>query len=98
VFREWVAEAGVEAVFEGRLDLTPGGVEKQGRRIVAIKTEDDRRFAGAMFIDATYAGDLMAKAGVSYHVGREAESVYGEKGIVRSIALPQPCPQAFPSR
>jgi hypothetical protein len=78
VFRDWVAEAGVEVVFEGRLDLAPGGVEKQGRRIVAIKTEDDRRFAGAMFIDATYEGDLMAKAGVSSHVGREAESVYGE--------------------
>jgi hypothetical protein len=32
-----------------------------------------------MFIDATYEGDLMAAAGVSYHVGREAKSVYGEK-------------------
>jgi hypothetical protein len=78
VFRDWVAEAGVEVVFEGRLDLTLGGVEKEGQRIVAFKTEDGRRFAGAMFIDATYEGDLMAKAGVSYHVGREAESVYGE--------------------
>ena len=25
-----------------------------------------------MFIDATYEGDLMAAAGVEYHVGREA--------------------------
>ena len=32
-----------------------------------------------MFIDATYEGDLMAAAGVEYHVGREASSVYGEK-------------------
>ena len=31
-----------------------------------------------MFIDATYEGDLMAAAGVDYHVGREANSVYGE--------------------
>ena len=31
-----------------------------------------------MFIDATYEGDLMAAAGVKYHVGREATSVYGE--------------------
>src|SRR5215216_519213 len=31
-----------------------------------------------MFIDATYEGDLMAKAGVSYHVGREANATYGE--------------------
>ena len=31
------------------------------------------------FIDATYEGDLMAKSGVSYFVGREASSVYNEK-------------------
>ena len=31
-----------------------------------------------MFIDATYEGDLMAAAGVSYHVGREATNVYNE--------------------
>ena len=32
----------------------------------------------AYFIDATYEGDLMAESGVSYHVGREDNSVYGE--------------------
>ena len=31
-----------------------------------------------MFIDATYEGDLMAAAGVDFHVGREANSVYDE--------------------
>lgn len=31
-----------------------------------------------MFIDATYEGDLMAKAGVSYTVGREGPDAYGE--------------------
>lgn len=30
------------------------------------------------FIDCSYEGDLMARAGVDYHVGREASSVYGE--------------------
>lgn len=78
VYRDWLREAGVEVVFEARLDLGPRGVEKEGGRILAFRTEDGRRFAGAMFIDATYEGDLMAKAGVSYHVGREAEHVYGE--------------------
>jgi hypothetical protein len=32
-----------------------------------------------VFIDATYEGDLMAAAGVEYHVGREAQTVYDEK-------------------
>lgn len=31
-----------------------------------------------MYMDCTYEGDLMAKAGVSYHVGREDNRVYGE--------------------
>jgi hypothetical protein len=31
-----------------------------------------------MFIDATYEGDVMAGAGVAFHVGREANATYGE--------------------
>jgi hypothetical protein len=62
-----------------RLDLRKGiGVVKQGARIVRIVMESGRAFEGKMFIDSTYEGDLLAKAGVSYHVGREANSVYGE--------------------
>ena len=78
VYRDWLREKGIEVVTGERLDLKPGGVEMSARRIVAIRMESGRRFAGSMFIDATYEGDLMAKAGVSYHVGREAENVYGE--------------------
>ena len=54
------------------------GVKKNGARIVAITMLSGRTYAGKMFIDATYEGDLMAKAGVSYHVGREANATYGE--------------------
>jgi len=60
-----------------RLDLTKG-VVKEGAKITKIIMESGREFTGPMFIDATYEGDLMAKAGVKYHVGREANSVYGE--------------------
>jgi hypothetical protein len=60
-----------------RLDLAKG-VIKGGTKIVRIVMESGRAFEGAMFIDATYEGDLFAKAGVSYHVGREANSVHGE--------------------
>ena len=38
-----------------------------------------KTYDGRMFIDATYEGDLMAAAGVDYHVGREANDVYGER-------------------
>jgi len=55
------------------------GVSKSGSRITSITTLSGQRYAGKMFIDATYEGDLMAASGVDYHVGREATSRYGEK-------------------
>jgi hypothetical protein len=77
VFNDMVREAKVPVVFGQRLDLNIG-VKKQGGRITAIKMESGRVFGGRMFIDATYEGDLMAKAGVSYAVGREGNAKYGE--------------------
>ena len=35
-------------------------------------------FSGDVFIDATYEGDLLASSGISYTVGRESNSKYGE--------------------
>ncbi len=55
------------------------GVTKSGARITSIRTLSCRTYAGRMFVDATYEGDLMAAAGVEYHVGREAQDVYGEQ-------------------
>ena len=60
-----------------RLDLTKG-VAKEGKRIVQLRMESGRTFEGKMFIDASYEGDLMAKAGVGYTVGRESNATYGE--------------------
>ena len=76
-FSGMIEEAGVPVITGERLDLK-NGVRKDGARITEIVMESGARFAGAVFIDATYEGDLMAKAGVSYHVGREANSVYNE--------------------
>ncbi len=77
IYAQMLDEAKVEVIFGERLDLAKG-VVKQGTQIQSIVMESGRKFSGAMFIDATYEGDLMAKAGVSYHVGREANSQYGE--------------------
>lgn len=77
VFRQMLAEDKAPVVFGQRLDLQKG-VRKRGPRITAIVMESGRAFAGKMFIDATYEGDLMATAGVSYTVGREANAVYRE--------------------
>jgi hypothetical protein len=77
IFGDLVREHKVPVVFGQRLDLK-SGVKKEGTRIRAIVMESGQTYRGKMFIDATYEGDLMAKAGVSYHVGREANKVYGE--------------------
>jgi hypothetical protein len=77
VFDEMASEAAVPVVFGERLDLV-GGVSKQGARVREIVMESGRTFRGRMFIDATYEGDLMALAGVSYVVGREANAVHDE--------------------
>ena len=55
------------------------GVKKRDRRIVSITMLSGKTYSGRMFIDATYEGDLMATAGVDYHVGRESTDTYGEK-------------------
>ena len=58
-------------------------VRKRGTRIVSITCRDEdgrvKTIKADSFIDATYEGDLLARAGVSYHVGREDASVYGEE-------------------
>ena len=77
IYREMLAEAHVTPVMNERLDRQHG-VIKTGGRIDSITMESGRSFAGKMFIDATYEGDLMAAAGVSFFVGREANRVYGE--------------------
>ena len=77
VFEEWVAGMNVPVVRAAWLDRK-NGVKKDGKRIVSLTTLDGKTYTGKQFIDATYEGDLMAAAGVSYHVGREANSQYGE--------------------
>ena len=78
VFDEWVKESGIEVYRDEWLDRDTGVTVVDGE-IAAIRTLSGKEFYGKVFIDATYEGDLMAAAGVSYHVGREANSVYNEE-------------------
>ncbi len=77
IFYDMVREAKVTLIQNERLDLKDG-VAKQAGRIASIRMESGTTFAGKVFIDATYEGDLMANAGVSYAIGREGNDVYGE--------------------
>lgn len=74
IFFDMVNKAGVTLFLQQRL----ASVKKEGARILEISMESGRVFRAKMFIDASYEGDLMARAGVKYTVGREANSQYGE--------------------
>ena len=74
VYRDMLAEAKVPATFEFRL----AEVKKTGSRITSIKDEKGRTYEGKMFIDASYEGDLMARAKVESITGRESRAIYGE--------------------
>lgn len=77
IFEDFVAENSILVMRDEWLDRTTG-VRKEDGRIKSIKTLSGKVFEGKVFIDATYEGDLMAAAEVSYHVGRESNSTYGE--------------------
>ncbi len=77
LFKQMAKEVSLRIELGERLNRK-NGVHKEGGRIVEIAMESGRKFQGKMFIDATYVGDLMAAAGVSYTVGREPNSHYHE--------------------
>lgn len=79
VFDDFIRQNEIPVHRDEWLDRTPGkGVSLINGRIASITTLSGNQYSGRMFLDATYEGDLMAAAGVDYHVGREANSVYGE--------------------
>ena len=78
IFDQMAREAQVR-IIKGRIDLKKG-TRKTGPRITALRLEDGRILAARVFIDASYEGDLLAQAGVSFVTGREANTTYDEIG------------------
>ena len=73
VYKEMMAPETIDLISGERLNRRDG-VKKHGARILEIEMENGNAYRGKMFIDATYEGDLMSTAGVSYSVGRESNS------------------------
>jgi hypothetical protein len=78
IFEDLVKEYKIAVHRDQWLDRKNGVVKRDGR-IERIRMLSGAVYKGRVFIDATYEGDLMAAAGVEYHVGRESQSTYGEK-------------------
>ena len=77
VFEDLVADNDITVHRDEWLNRQSGVVVEEGI-IQSITTLSGKTYKGKIFVDATYEGDLMAASGVSYHVGREANSVYDE--------------------
>jgi hypothetical protein len=73
IFHDLLKEAGVRVYQGERLE----GVAKEDGRIVSLKTQN-RTVRGKIFVDATYEGDLLPAAGVSFRLGREGREEFGE--------------------
>ncbi|MEO5683217.1 MAG: FAD-dependent oxidoreductase [Chitinophagaceae bacterium] len=81
-FKGYIQRGAVDVLYTARLK----SVEKQGPGIVSVTVENSKKpeditnrvIRAKMFIDCSYEGDLMAKAGVSYTTGRESNAVYNE--------------------
>ena len=78
VFEDFIREFKIPVIRNEWLNRKTG-VRKSNSRIVSITTLSGKSYTAKMFIDATYEGDLMAAAGVSYHVGRESKDTYHEQ-------------------
>ena len=79
VFNDFIDESGADVIKNYYLD----SVSKSGTTISSVTVFDwdsreKKTFSAKKFIDASYTGDLLAAAGVSYTVGRESNEKYGE--------------------
>lgn len=77
LFTDYVNRAKIEVLYQHRLI----SASKENGAIKEIQLDANGTVvtvSAKMFIDCTYEGDLMAKAGVSYIVGREGNDVYNE--------------------
>ncbi len=74
VFIDWVRRGGYKLILNERVSQ----VNIDRRQIQSIVLTGGSTISVKMFIDASYEGDLMARAGVSHTYGRESQAQYGE--------------------
>ena len=97
IFNDMVDDEKIAVLLEQRLDLSKQTLNKHNK-ISAIYLESGLKIRGQIFIDASYEGDLMAAAGVSYTIGRESNALYNEihNGIQYNINPQSPLVKISP--
>ena len=75
VFESWVRKDHFRLLLSRRI----AAVSRKDARIVSVRLTGGEQITGKVFIDASYEGDLIARAGISNTYGRESQAAYGEK-------------------
>ena len=75
LFLKMLTDLDIPVFFEHRLER----VDKDGSRITKVVFENGNAACGKVFMDTTYEGDLLARAGVEHVAGRESNADFGEK-------------------
>ena len=78
IYKQMLKDAGVTSVFYNQPLNRKTGVKIKNGWIKSVQMEKGMVFAGRTFIDATYEGDLLAAAKVTFTVGREGNDQYKE--------------------
>ncbi|MFS0612795.1 FAD-dependent oxidoreductase [Lederbergia ruris] len=74
VSHKWIKEYEIPVYYRQHLEK----VSKINGKIVEITMEDGSRYQAGIFLDCSYEGDLLARADISYFVGRESNATYKE--------------------
>ena len=77
VYHNMLKNLDITIIYNQQLNRS-SGVSKIDNVINAISMKSGETYYGKIFIDATYEGDLLAAADISYALGREANAQYGE--------------------
>lgn len=83
LFKEYINLARIKVIYDYRI-INAEKINGFIKKIIienssSPSTQTNKTIAAKMFIDCSYEGDLMAKAGVSYTTGRESNNIYNEK-------------------
>ncbi|KAJ3545925.1 hypothetical protein NM208_g2265 [Fusarium decemcellulare] len=77
IISEWLAEHPNLHIIKSPLRENDA-VNRNESGIRAIRLENGDTISGKVFVEASYEGDLLAAAGITWARGREASTVYGE--------------------
>ncbi|KAH7174693.1 FAD dependent oxidoreductase-domain-containing protein [Fusarium flagelliforme] len=78
ILEKWMKDGKIPIFRNRAIDRSAGSVVKKNGQIASFKTLNGDIFQGKMFIDASYEGDLMEAAKISWRTGRESTGDYSE--------------------